>query len=278
MMPPLPQPQPEFNGMSPAEKPRIVISRSKDVEGVLYKNLTLWTPETKEKPSTVLVQPFTHQFRPGNRVLLTGPSGCGKSTILRTKRNMWIEGSGEIIYGENIRLCIVPQRPHLPLRNLKGIVTYPAVDPEIYDDDRVIEVLHKVGLARVLAENDGRLKAKLHDNDLDGSSYINILSGGQQQRLMFARAIIMNANFIALDEATAALDKGSGPEMYETLLREISEDAIILSVAHRDDIAWLHNIHAEISNGVFSVRPLSLSENGNECRESLCPHCREPLP
>lgn len=272
-----------FSSSASGNSPRIVVGYSPDIEGLLYENLTLWTPETDTKPKTVLIEPFTYEIKPGNRVILVGPSGCGKSTLLRSKRNMSVHGSGRIIFSENLKnsdnkFCniVIPQRANLPLTNLKGILTYPASDPEAYDDDLVIKALHTTGLAGALASDEKKLREKLHDKSLDGNHYLNTLSGGQQQKLMFARAIILNPYFVALDEATSALDKDSGPEMYRVLLENLRPDVMILSVAHRNDIEDLHNLRAEITkNGQFVVRPVETNINkNNPCPHPPCPaHC-----
>lgn len=265
------------------------MSYSPDVEGIKYEDLTLWTPETEARPKTVLIEPFTYEFRPGHRATIKGPSGCGKSTLIRTEKNMYIAGSGKIIYNsklQNIKgtdvfnTVVIPQRAHLPLRNLKGILTYPTGNPDIYSDELVIEALHKVGLAEVLAENDDRLKERLHDDSLDGSHYINQLSGGQQQRLMFAQAIILNPKLIILDEPNSALGKAA-PEMYKVLLENLRPDIIVQSVTHSDDIDEFHNLSAEITKDrKFIVRPMDKNsrQHNAECSLSCHVHCTDFKP
>ncbi len=273
----------------PEHQSRIIVTYSPNVEGIRYENLTLWTPATEVKPRTTLIEPFTFEFKPGDRATIKGPSGCGKSTLIRSEKNMFLEGSGQIIFNaglENIKgtdvfnTVVIPQRAHLPLRNLKGILTYPAKNPDIYRDEFVIEVLHKVGLAEIFAENDAKLKEKLHDNNVDGSHYINQISGGQQQRLMFARAIILNPKLIILDEPNSALGKAA-PEMYKLLLENLRPDIIMQSVTHNDSIDEFHNLSAEITEDKkFIVRPMNATpkQHAPECSHTCILHCSPPKP
>lgn len=272
------------------ENPRIIVAYAPDVAGIRYENLSLWTPRTETKPRTILIEPFTCEFNPGDRATVKGPSGCGKSTLIRSGKNMYTEGSGKIIFNsalENIKgtnifnTLVIPQRAHLPLRNLKGILTYPAENPDFYSDEAVVSALHKVGLAETLAESDEKLMKKMHDDTINGSHYINELSGGQQQRLIFARAIILNPKLIILDEPNSALGKAA-PEMYRVLLENLRPDVIMLSVTHNDSLDEYHNLSAEITaDRKFIVRPMepqAPQPQTQECSRSCAAHCPEFRP
>ena len=62
----------------------------------------------------------------------------------------------------------------------------------------------------------------------------NSLSGGQKQRICIARAILMNAPIILLDEATAALDTLSESLVQQSITKLKEEhNSTIIIVAHR---------------------------------------------
>ena len=68
------------------------------------------------------------------------------------------------------------------------------------------------------------------------------LSPGEQQRLAFVRALLHRPNVLFLDEATSALDAETEKELYELIIQELPESAII-SIAHRASVASYHTRH-----------------------------------
>jgi hypothetical protein len=67
---------------------------------------------------------------PGESLLVVGPSGCGKSSLLRVVAGLWVEGSGTIVAPEPARLFFLPQKPYMPLGDLRQQLLFPASDPQ----------------------------------------------------------------------------------------------------------------------------------------------------
>lgn len=75
------------------------------------------------------------------------------------------------------------------------------------------------------------------------------LSGGEKQRLAIARALLMNAPLLVMDEATSQLDTMSETAIRNTL-QHIGVDRTLLTIAHRlwiaqdaDEIWVMENGH-----------------------------------
>ena len=58
------------------------------------------------------------------------------------------------------------------------------------------------------------------------------LSGGERQRLSIARAIMKDAPFIILDEATANVDPENEKELMEAIT-ELTQEKTVIMIAHR---------------------------------------------
>jgi putative ATP-binding cassette transporter len=66
------------------------------------------------------------------------------------------------------------------------------------------------------------------------------LSGGEQQRIALARALLMQPDWLLLDESSSALDEKMEAEMY-SLLAERLPNTTIVSIGHRSTLAAFHH-------------------------------------
>ncbi|RLI62509.1 MAG: peptide ABC transporter substrate-binding protein [Candidatus Asgardarchaeum californiense] len=147
----------------------------------------------------------------GSTLGLVGESGCGKTTTGRVILRLVDPTSGEIWYnGTNIaklkekelreyrkKMQIVFQDPYAslnPRKTIKETLTEPLLVHKIVDNksdamEVAFKFLKKVGL------NWEHLYRYPHE-----------FSGGQRQRICIARALLLNPEFVVLDEPTSSLD------------------------------------------------------------------------
>lgn len=137
----------------------------------------------------------------GEFMVLLGPSGCGKTTLLRMIAGLELPDSGQIVIGGKDVTYLEPRR-----RNLSMVFQSYAVFPNKKVADNIGFGLRVHG---VPAEEIRRKVAWAADL-LQLTPYLDRypakLSGGQRQRVAVARAIVMDADVLLMDEPLSNLD------------------------------------------------------------------------
>jgi putative ATP-binding cassette transporter len=162
----------------------------------------------------------------GQNTVVRGRSGAGKSTLFRAIAGVWPFGRGTVERPAG-QIMFLPQKPYIPLGTLRRVVTYPAA-MDAYSSEVIASALADAGLGGLASELDVDM------------SWGQRLSGGEQQRLAFARALLARPDWLFMDEATASLDPQAEEELYH-MLRQRLPDTTVVSIAHRPEIADLHD-------------------------------------
>ena len=171
----------------------------------------------------------------GEFVAIMGPSGSGKSTLINILGFIDRGYEGEYLFdGENYQkrsdneLAAIRNRTvGFVFQNFKLIQNNTILEnvsiPLLYAglraserNDRVIEMLHRVGLFE---------KENLVPNKL---------SGGQKQRVAIARAIVNQPKFIIADEPTGALDSKTSKDIMALFLQLNKEQGTTMIVVTHD--------------------------------------------
>lgn len=169
----------------------------------------------------------------GKVTALVGESGAGKTTCSNLLIRMWDVKSGQIsIGGKDIRqmsldslhhlISVVPQEVYLFNVSIGDNIRLGR--PEATDE----EVRQAAEMARV----DEFIESLPEGyNTVTGERGVQI-SGGQRQRIAIARALLMDAPILVMDEAVSSLDTKTDLEIQKTL-RSIAKKKTIILVAHR---------------------------------------------
>lgn len=174
----------------------------------------------EDKP---ILESINLRVEQGDRILIEGASGSGKSTLLKTIMNEQDVLSGEIQYGSNLKgnlteaFAVVEQQPFVFRNTLK----YNLMIGQEIADEKLYEVLHKVGLNRMA--NEEGLQIQL-------GSETHQLSGGELKRLEVARAILSNKVILVVDEALSGLDGESADQLNQLIT---SYPGTVMNIEHR---------------------------------------------
>jgi len=199
---------------------------------------------TVDLPSgQALLKNCSFVLKQGDKLLITGASGCGKSTLMRTIAGIWPFGKGNITIPLGTSRLFLPQRPYLPLGNLRTVLFYPEKNIAVSDHE-IQNVLQLCQLGQLI-------------NRLDVvEDWSRILSLGEQQRIAFARVLLIRPDWTFLDEASSALDEATEKIMYQ-LLAENLPQMVMVSIGHRDTLKQHHQTKLHLTgDGAFVLEPI----------------------
>lgn len=137
----------------------------------------------------------------GEFVCVLGPSGCGKSTLLRVVAGLENIESGRICIGGRDVTMESPSR-----RNFGIVFQSYALFPNMNVRQNIAYGLASRKLEKGVISRKVDEALELVSLTAHAGKYPQELSGGQQQRVALARAIVLEPEFLLLDEPLSALD------------------------------------------------------------------------
>lgn len=175
------------------------------------------------------------RLEPGCRLALVGASGAGKTTVVNLLMRFLDPETGRVtIAGRDLR--------EYRQEDVRRAVAVAGQDSHVFS----ASIRENVRLARPDA-SDGEVERALRRArlwpwvtglpdgwDTDVGEDARELSGGQRQRLVLARALLVDAPVLVLDEPTAHLD----PSMAQELMRDVfaaADDRSVLLITHRPE-------------------------------------------
>jgi len=182
---------------------------------------------------------LTFDLVPGGMLALAGDSGCGKTTALHVLLGLVPATSGRV-------LLLGPGSPPVPLeriapdswhRQIAWVPQRPLIVPGTLadnvrlavpqaTDEELEQVLDPCGLRSVVSGLERGWQTPVGRGGYG-------LSAGQRQRIALARALLLRAPLLVLDEPTAHLDAATERTVLRTLEDRRDRGATVLLVAHR---------------------------------------------
>src|SRR5919206_2110578 len=137
----------------------------------------------------------------GEFMVLLGPSGCGKTTLLRMVAGLDLPDEGQVVIGGRDVTYLPPKD-----RNLSMVFQSYAVFPHKRVKANIGFGLQMRGAPQNVVDEKVRWAADLLELTPYLDRYPAQLSGGQRQRVAVARAIVMDADVLLMDEPLSNLD------------------------------------------------------------------------
>lgn len=183
------------------------------------------------------VDDVSFAIRQGETLGLVGESGCGKTTVSQTMLRLDAATDGEVYFrGQSVFAARGDELKQL--RRKMQIVfqdPYASLDPRLPVGDAIAEglVIHKLGSANERYDRVLKALKMVGLEEYHASRYPHEFSGGQRQRIGIARALVLDPEFIVLDEPVSALDVSIQAQVLN-ILKDLQDELGLtyLFVAH----------------------------------------------
>ncbi|KPD03523.1 SmdA family multidrug ABC transporter permease/ATP-binding protein [Moellerella wisconsensis] len=202
----------------------------KPMRGQLHVDIARFIYPEAQRASLHNIQ-FT--LSPGELLGICGPTGSGKSTLIALLQRQFDLSEGSILFQSidlreikldnwRARLAVVNQNPFLFSASIAENIALGK--PEATED----EIITAARLANV-HDDIMRLPEGYHTEV--GERGV-MLSGGQKQRISIARALLLDAEILVLDDALSAVDGQTEYQILQNLAQWRTDRTLIIS-AHR---------------------------------------------
>jgi D-xylose transport system ATP-binding protein len=228
----------------------------------------------------------------GQVTALVGDNGAGKSTLIKTIAGIWEPSTGQLVWnGRTVHLHGPKDATDL------GIATV-YQDLALCDNLDIVQNMmlgHEVRRYGLLDEVSMELTAKKTLADLRVTTVRSIrqpvgsLSGGQRQSVAVAKAVMLDARLVVMDEPTAALGVSQTELVLDLIgrLRDRGHGVIVIShnlsdvfrVADRIAVLYLGTLAAAGPASDFDTQSVvELMTTGMSTQRAANGHAGEPAP
>ena len=218
-------------------------------------------------------------MKEGQILGIIGGTGSGKSTLVQVLLGLYPADKGRIsLYrdGQSPRnlsewrswMAYVPQKVELFKGTIRSNLTLGM--EETVSDQELWQALEIAQAKDFVSEKEGQLDAEVQAG---GRNF----SGGQKQRLSIARAVLRQAPFLILDDATSALDTITESNLLKAVQENLPDTSLILisqrtsTLKIADQILLLEKgqqlalgNHEELMKNSQVYREINASQHGKE--------------
>ena len=184
-------------------------------------------------PDRPLIEDFSLDVKPGQRIAIVGPTGCGKTTLINLLMRFYDADEGAIrVDGTDIRnikrhelrrnIGMVLQDTWLKAGTIRENIAYGRPDATLEEITAAAKAAHAHSFIRRLPEGYDTVITENGGN----------LSAGQKQLLCIARVMLTLPPMLILDEATSSIDTRTELRIQSAFARMMQGRTSFI-VAHR---------------------------------------------
>ena len=206
-------------------------------------------------PGKTIIHSFSMNVKKGSMIAIVGPTGAGKTTLINLLMRFYDVDSGAIyVDGNNIY--------DVTRKSLRGAYSMVLQDTWLFYGTIFENIAYGKENATLDDVIHAAKTAKIHDyieslpngyDTLLSDNGINI-SKGQKQLLTIARAMLLDAKMLILDEATSNVDTRTEQQI-QAAMRELMRDKTCFIIAHR--LSTIRN-----ADNILVLRDGDIAEQG----------------
>ena len=218
-----------------------------------------------------IVQNFNYKFRKGERVGLAGVNGSGKTTLIKLFTQKIKPDTGKVIVGDTVQFGYYSQD-----------------NEDLKPEWRVIDAVRDVAEYLPLKKGRKLTAESLLERFLfprpQQRVFVSQLSGGEKRRLILLRVLMLNPNFLILDEPTNDLDVISLNvledflQSYKGCLLITSHDRYFMDKLVEHSFILLGDGQIKDYNGSYSTFRMSDFKADMKPAAKSPSHTSEPIP
>lgn len=184
-------------------------------------------------PGKTIIHSFSMNVKKGSMIAIVGPTGAGKTTLINLLMRFYDVDSGAIYVDGNSIYDVTR-------KSLRGAYSMVLQDTWLFYGTIFENIAYGKENATLDDVIHAAKTAKIHDyieslpngyDTLLSDNGINI-SKGQKQLLTIARAMLLDAKMLILDEATSNVDTRTEQQI-QAAMRELMRDKTCFIIAHR---------------------------------------------
>jgi ATP-binding cassette subfamily B protein len=217
---------------------------------VEFRNVSFSYEDTR-----LVLQGVSFKVEPGTRVGITGQTGSGKTTLISLLSRFYDPTSGAVLLdGADLRdfrvsdlrrqFAVVMQDPVLFSTTIGDNIAYGKPGATI---DEIMAAAKTAGIHDFVASLPEKYDTAVGEKGMT-------LSGGERQRISLARAFLIDAPILILDEPTSSVDTKTETAIIDAMER-LMEGRTTFIVAHRLSTLEKCNLRVHVENGIFTVVP-----------------------